>query len=88
MSIVKLTILKDYPKTLAVPNYHHLRIFPSQQQYFVEFLPNNDSPSIFCPKGTGVCLDETYIPKKKDCWVRFTNENDEPLELAIEFFIP
>jgi hypothetical protein len=57
--------------------------------YLVEFLPNREErPRILCPINSEVFLDESYIPKKRDCWIKITNENDEPLELTIEFIHP
>lgn len=87
MGIIKLTLLRDYPKILPIPLGNNIRIYNSDENYLVEFLPNNESkPRILCPPGMIVDFDETYIIPNKEQWIKIINENENPLEITIEFY--
>lgn len=89
MGIKKLTVLQDYPKTLAIPRGNIIRIYETHQYYLVEFLPNNDDkPRIICPPNTNVHFYENDIPPEKQHWIKIINEEDKPLEITIEFYLP
>jgi len=89
MGIKKLTVLQDYPKTLSIPRGSIIRIYETDQYYLVEFLPNNDDkPRIVCPPNTNVHFDENDIPPEKQHWIKIINEEDKPVEITIEFYLP
>ncbi len=89
MGISKLKVLQDYPKTLPVPRGNIIRIYKADQYYLVEFLPNSDNkPRILCPPNTNVYFDEKDIPPERQHWIKIINEEENPLEITIEFFFP
>lgn len=89
MGIKKLTVLRDYPKTIPVPRGNIIKIYKTDQSYLVEFLPNkDDSPRILCPPNMNIDFSENDIPLNKEHWVKIINEEDKPLEITIEFYDP
>jgi hypothetical protein len=88
MVIRKLIVLKDYPKTLPIPKRNAIWIYPTDQNYLVEFLPNKDKSRIICPAYTNVYFGGNDLPQHDDLWIRIINEEDQPLEITIEFYIP
>ena len=89
MGIIKLSILNGYPKTIPVPLGHHVKIYAADQIFLFEILPKKeDSLRILCPKGMEILIDQDYIPKYKDCWIKIINEYDDPLDIVIDFFDP